>query len=118
MAEIRRAALVTGSATGIGAAVVIGLADFVDANWHGAWAQRFVTATLGSVVIFEICGPLLVKWLVKGAGEVRAVTLLRRTTTSATGNASIWKSGSDNPLPVASEKVFLCSGHATFASPF
>ncbi|MFH1420208.1 MAG: CBS domain-containing protein [Planctomycetota bacterium] len=60
------------------AAVVIGLADFVTAYWDHDWAHRFATILLGSVVIFETSGPLLTKWVVKQAGEVKAVTLLRR----------------------------------------
>lgn len=72
------------------AAVVIGLADFVDANWQSDWAHQFVTVALGSVLIFEIGGPLMVKWVVKKAGEVRAVTLLRRPSAQTTGSASVW----------------------------
>ncbi len=71
------------------AAVVIGLADFVDSYWENEWAARFTTVVLGSVVIFEICGPLLIKWVVVRSGEVKAVTLLRRPRSTATGSASI-----------------------------
>jgi len=70
------------------AAVIIGLADFVNHQWNNEWAQRFVTVALGSVVIFEICGPLLIKWVAKRAGEVKAITLLRRAGGTATGSAS------------------------------
>ena len=71
------------------AAVVIALADFVGAYWEHDWAGRFATIVLGSVVIFEVCGPLLIKWVVVRAGEVKAVTLLRRPGSSAAGGASI-----------------------------
>jgi len=72
------------------AAVVIGLADFVGAHWHHEWASRsFVTTILGSAVIFEVCGPVLLKRLVVRCGEVKAVTLLRRSGPSASGGQSI-----------------------------
>ncbi|MCH8271311.1 MAG: cation:proton antiporter [Planctomycetes bacterium] len=71
------------------AAVVIGLAEFVSASWQSEWAQRFVTVVLGSVVVFEVCGPILTKGVVKRAGEVKAVTLLRRTSVAEIGGASI-----------------------------
>lgn len=78
-----------GSALLCQAAVVIGLADFVGTHWDNAWAQRFVTVILGSVIIFELCGPLLTKWVVKESGEVKAVTLLRRTGAPAIESASV-----------------------------
>ncbi len=60
------------------AAVVIGLADFVQTHWGDAWAkQTFVTTALGSVIVFELCGPILIRRLVVLAGEVKVVTLLR-----------------------------------------
>ena len=66
------------------AAVVIGLAQFVDRHWADPWARgRFITVALGSVAIFEMIGPLLIKWVVVRAGEVKAVTLLRRSDPSA-----------------------------------
>lgn len=71
------------------AAVVLGLADFVTAYWQHAWAEKFATVVLGSVVIFEICGPLLAKWVVVRSGEVKAVTLLRRTGSTLVGSASV-----------------------------
>jgi CBS domain-containing protein len=71
------------------AAVVIGLADFVDSYWENDWAERFATVVLGSVVIFEVCGPLLIKWVVVRSGEVKAVTLLHRPGSTAAGSASI-----------------------------
>ncbi|MFQ5412194.1 MAG: CBS domain-containing protein [Phycisphaerae bacterium] len=72
------------------AAVVIGLADYVETYWASDWAGRFVTVVLGSVVVFEISGPLLIKGIVKGAGEIKAATLLRRGR-AATGGASIFR---------------------------
>jgi Kef-type K+ transport system membrane component KefB/CBS domain-containing protein len=61
------------------AAVVIGLATFVKDNWrHEELAQQFTTLILGSIVVFEIIGPLAIKRCVIQAGEVKAVTLLRR----------------------------------------
>ncbi len=73
------------------AAVVIGLADYVGSHWHHPWASRsFVTTILGSAVVFEICGPLLLKRLVVRCGEVKAVTLLRRSDTNPTAAQSVW----------------------------
>lgn len=70
------------------AAVVIGLADYVEAHWHDPWAGRFVLVVLGSVVLFEMCGPLLVKNTVKAAGEVKAITLIRRRAAPRSGGSS------------------------------
>ncbi len=71
------------------AAVVIGLADFVTAYWEHDWAQRFAAIVLGSVVIFETTGPLLTKWVIKQAGEVKAVTLLRRAGPTVGGASAV-----------------------------
>jgi len=71
------------------AAVVIGLADLVQNNWPHRLGNQFATVVLGSVVIYEIAGPLLVKWVAVGAGEVKAVTLLRRGN-SRGGQDSVW----------------------------
>jgi CBS domain-containing protein len=60
------------------ASIVIGLAAFASEHWKGPMAKTFTTVALGSVVIFELIGPLLVKRCVVHAGEVKAVTLLRR----------------------------------------
>jgi len=70
------------------AAVVIGLASFVQANWQSELADQFATVVLGSVVVFELAGPLLVKRCVKLGGEVKAITLLGRAG-PATGGASV-----------------------------
>jgi len=67
------------------AAVIIGLAEFVRANWHHEWlARSFVTTVFGSVVVFELVGPVLLKAVVVRAGEVKVDTLLRRTSTPVT----------------------------------
>lgn len=72
------------------AAVVIGLADFVQTHWLHPWAPAtFATTVYGSVVIFEICGPILIRFVVVHAGEVKAVTLLRRSGTSATSGGVV-----------------------------
>ncbi len=70
------------------AAVVIGLAAFVERNWDSQLAGQFSTIVLGSVVVFELIGPLLVKRCVVLGGEVKAITLLGRSR-PATGGASI-----------------------------
>ena len=67
-----------GSALLCQAAVVIGLASFVTRNWISELAQQFATVILGSVVLFEFIGPVLVKGCVVHGGEVKAITLLRR----------------------------------------
>jgi CBS domain-containing protein len=71
------------------AAVVIGLADFIAGHWAHALARDFEIVVLGSVVIFELSGPLLVKWTVRRSGEVKAVTLLRRPRAPAVEGESI-----------------------------
>jgi CBS domain-containing protein len=69
------------------AGIAIGLADFVGSAWltpmDGGFvthpvATHFNTVVLGSVVIFELLGPLVLKSVTKSAGEVKAITLLRR----------------------------------------
>lgn len=69
------------------AGIAIGLADFLYNEWvveaggefvaHPVAAQ-FKSVVLGSVVMFELIGPLVLKSVVKSAGEVKAITLLRR----------------------------------------
>ncbi len=66
-----------GSAMLCQAAVVIGLAAFVEQNAPAEIAKCFTTVVLGSVVVFELIGPLLVKRCVVQGGEVKAVTLIR-----------------------------------------
>jgi CBS domain-containing protein len=66
------------------AGVAIGLADFLAASWVDAaggmhpLAGHFKTIVLGSVVLFELIGPVALKQVVKSSGEVKAITLLRR----------------------------------------
>ncbi len=60
------------------AAVVIGLASFVEHYWASPSAKQFSTIILGSVVVFELVGPLLLKRRVVQGGEVKAITLLSR----------------------------------------
>lgn len=67
------------------AAVVIGLAAFVTEQWQSPLASTFCTVVLGSVVVFELAGPLLVKRCVVLGGEVKAITLLRRAHAPAEG---------------------------------
>ncbi len=67
------------------AAVVIGLASFVERYWQSELASQFATVVLGSVVVFEFVGPLLLKRCVVQAGEVKAITLLRRGTVTTEG---------------------------------
>lgn len=67
-----------GSALLCQAAVVIGLASFVQQNWDHELAKTFSTVILGSVVVFELTGPLLVKRCVRVSGEVKLLTLMSR----------------------------------------
>ncbi len=77
-----------GSALLCQAAVVIGLASFVEQNWHSDLARKFSTVILGSVAVFELIGPLLLKRCVVRGGEVKAITLIRRGG-SAAGSVSV-----------------------------
>lgn len=79
------------------AGVAIGLADFVYRAWGtnqaGGYtvsepALAFQTIILGSVVIFELIGPLALKAVVVRSGEVKAVTLLRRHRAAASTRES------------------------------
>ena len=70
------------------AGVAIGLADFLHRIWGttnalGEYephrlAEQFKAVVLGSVVLFELVGPVVLKEVVKSSGEVKAVALLRR----------------------------------------
>ena len=69
------------------AGVAIGLARFLHENWGSEQGGRFVpaeqasffyTIILGSVVLFELAGPLLTKRAAVRAGEVKAIQLMRR----------------------------------------
>lgn len=78
-----------GSALFCQAAVVIGLASFVERNWSGELARTFSTVMLGSVVVFELIGPVLLKRCVVQAGEVKAISLMRRGGAAAAAAPSI-----------------------------
>lgn len=69
------------------AAVVIGLASFVVHNWSSDLAKQFETIVLGSVVVFEFAGPILIKRCVVRAGEVKAITLLGRGRATGEGRS-------------------------------
>ncbi len=81
---IRWANAPDGAATTLGpallcqAAVVIGLAAFVEQYWQSPLAKQFSTVVLGSVVVSEMLGPFMVKRCVVRGGEVKAITLLSR----------------------------------------
>jgi len=60
------------------AGVAIGLAEFLRDHWMSPLAGQFYTIILGSVVLFELVGPVALKWTSLRSGEVQAVTLLRR----------------------------------------
>lgn len=75
------------------AGVAIGLAEFLSNAWGTNGADGFVpnsaavdfkTIILGSVVIFELIGPLALKAIAVRSGEVKAVTLMRRRAVTAT----------------------------------
>jgi CBS domain-containing protein len=83
-----RAGELLGTALLCQAAVVIGLATFVERNWASELGKTFSTVVLGSVVVFELVGPLLVKRCVVQAGEVKAITLLSRTASAADGSST------------------------------
>jgi CBS domain-containing protein len=71
------------------AAVVIGLASFVERYWQSELASQFATVIVGSVVVFEFAGPLLLKRCVLQAGEVKAITLLRRDPVTTEGSSIV-----------------------------
>jgi len=71
------------------AGVAIGLAKFLRESWgqvdpaSGVFVpheltNNFYTVILGSVVVFELVGPLLTRSVVVRAGEVKAIQLMRR----------------------------------------
>ena len=82
------------------AGVAIGLADFLFGAWgtdtlHGyvpdPFAEQFVLIVLGSVVIFELVGPLTLKSVVVKSGEVKAISMLRRRRAAVAEGDSILK---------------------------
>lgn len=79
------------------AGVVIGLGAFLIDNWGhvkgglfvpAAGASAFYTVILGSVAIFELFGPLLIKQTVVYGGEIKAVQLWTHREVAAAGTAS------------------------------
>ncbi len=80
------------------AGVAIGLAAFLTSTWgtvqdgefvaHPA-AEAFQTVILGSIVVFELVGPIALKQVAMRSGEVKAVTLLRRRRTPGHESESI-----------------------------
>ena len=80
------------------AGVAIGLADFLSTTWGTRTAEGFLptdaakafkTVILGSVVVFELIGPVALKLTAVRAGEVKAVTLLRRRRTPGNQSGSV-----------------------------
>ncbi|UCG32302.1 MAG: cation:proton antiporter [Phycisphaerales bacterium] len=79
------------------AGVVIGLGTFLVGKWGyvergvfvpAAGASAFYTVILGSVAVFELFGPLLIKQAVVYGGEVKAVQLWTHREVAAAGTAS------------------------------
>ena len=82
------------------AGVAIGLAAFVHSTWGTVQDGQFVphpaaealhAVILGSVVIFELLGPIALKQVVVSAGEVKALTLLRRRRTPGHETTSVFQ---------------------------
>ena len=59
------------------AGVAIGLAQFLKEHWDGDMADTVHVVALASVTVNELVGPVLVKFTVVRAGEVKVATLLR-----------------------------------------
>lgn len=70
------------------ASVALGLVAFVQRSWPDEAGRKFATVLLGSVAVFELVGPMLLKRCVVQGGEVKVITLLRRAG-PATGGASV-----------------------------
>jgi len=64
------------------AGVAIGLGKYLVEHCPDPLAASINTVILASVVVFELTGPLATKWAVVRAGEVKAVTLLARPSSS------------------------------------
>jgi len=61
------------------AGVAIGLAEFlVSVMADQELARRLQTLVLGAIAVFELSGPIALKWVAVRAGEVKAIYLLRR----------------------------------------
>jgi CBS domain-containing protein len=59
------------------AGVAVFLGAFLVEHWGHPLAPKINAVILASVAIYELVGPLLVKYVLISAGEVKAVTLLR-----------------------------------------
>ena len=57
--------------------VAIFLGTFLVDHWAHPLASKINAVILASVAIYELVGPLFVKYVLISAGEVKAVTLLR-----------------------------------------
>lgn len=86
------------------AGVAIGLADYANTHWATVtadgigphhFAVKLKAIVLGSVVLFEIAGPLALKQVAVAGGEVKAITLLRRHRRPVTTRASAWRATMD-----------------------
>lgn len=69
------------------AGVAIGLSDFLIDEWGAIssdgmapnpLAHQFKTIVLGSIVVFELSGPILLKWIAVKSGEVKALSLFHQ----------------------------------------
>ncbi len=78
------------------AGVAIGLITFLKSQWgtleNGVFtphplANTIATVVLGSVVIFEIVGPLATKWTAVRAGEVTIISLLGKERATGAGHS-------------------------------
>ncbi|MBU0639191.1 MAG: cation:proton antiporter [Planctomycetes bacterium] len=110
------------------AGVAIGLVDFLVGHWGTQVSGQLVphplaaqlkTIVLGSVVVFELFGPLVLKSVLVRSGEVKALTLLRRpfAASSRAGSALrlTWEAALRTLLPQgarsAREQGELCVRH-------
>jgi len=71
------------------ASIAIGLVHFVSISWGEPAGKKFQDVVLGAVVMFELIGPLLEKSVLRRSGEVKAITLLRRSRAAAVEGESI-----------------------------
>lgn len=73
------------------AGVAIGLGATLRKHWRGGFGENLNTVILSSVALYELTGPLLVKNVVVRAGEVKALSLLRRDRTAERpGRRPLW----------------------------
>lgn len=67
----------TGFAMLCQAGVAIGLGAFLTSHWDHPMAAQINIVIMASVVIYELIGPLLVKYTMRHAGEIKVISLLR-----------------------------------------